>query len=204
MNQRVTDLAAGVGLDFRLEKAQRANTFDAHRLLHLADARGVQADLAERLLDALGRSCGRVRVELEAAVGDGHVLGVREGRQRGLEPTLADVAPGAHHVREDLDLHACGNGGPSRGIPSSSVIRHPLPRRTAAMRTVGYPHLTARRPPDLQAFSSRAMALRRAGCGPTTATITTSTSCRAVGGGLHVVRVRGRGVERQRASPTPE
>jgi len=41
MNQRVTDLAAGVGLDFRLEKAQRANTFDAHRLLHLADARGV-------------------------------------------------------------------------------------------------------------------------------------------------------------------
>jgi predicted DsbA family dithiol-disulfide isomerase len=52
MNQRVTDLAAGVGLDFRLEKAQRANTFDAHRLLHLADARGVQADLAERLLDA--------------------------------------------------------------------------------------------------------------------------------------------------------
>jgi len=52
MNQRVTDLAAGVGLDFRLEKAQRANTFDAHRLLHLANARGVQADLAERLLDA--------------------------------------------------------------------------------------------------------------------------------------------------------
>jgi predicted DsbA family dithiol-disulfide isomerase len=52
MNQRVTDLAAGVGLDFHLEKAQRANTFDAHRLLHLADARGVQADLAERLLDA--------------------------------------------------------------------------------------------------------------------------------------------------------
>jgi predicted DsbA family dithiol-disulfide isomerase len=52
MNQRVTDLAAGVGLDFHLEKAQRANTFDAHRLLHLAAARGVQADLAERLLDA--------------------------------------------------------------------------------------------------------------------------------------------------------
>jgi len=52
MNQRVTDLAAGVGLRFHLEKAQRANTFDAHRLLHLAAARGVQAGLAERLLDA--------------------------------------------------------------------------------------------------------------------------------------------------------
>jgi predicted DsbA family dithiol-disulfide isomerase len=52
MNQRVSDLAAGVGLEFHLEKAQRANTFDAHRLLHLAAARGVQAELAERLLDA--------------------------------------------------------------------------------------------------------------------------------------------------------
>jgi predicted DsbA family dithiol-disulfide isomerase len=52
MNQGVTDLAAGVGLDFHLEKAQRANTFDAHRLLHLAAAHGKQAELAERLLDA--------------------------------------------------------------------------------------------------------------------------------------------------------
>jgi predicted DsbA family dithiol-disulfide isomerase len=52
MNQHVTDLAAGVGLQFHLEKAQRANTFDAHRLLHLAAAHGLQAELGERLLDA--------------------------------------------------------------------------------------------------------------------------------------------------------
>ena len=52
MNQRVTELAARVGLEFHLEKAQRANTFDAHRLLHLAAAHGVQAALAERLLGA--------------------------------------------------------------------------------------------------------------------------------------------------------
>jgi len=52
MNQRVTDLAADVGLDFHLENAQRANTFDAHRLLHLAAAHGLQAELTERLLDA--------------------------------------------------------------------------------------------------------------------------------------------------------
>jgi predicted DsbA family dithiol-disulfide isomerase len=52
MNERVTDLAAGVGLEFHLDKAQRANTFDAHRLLHLAAARGAQAELTERLLDA--------------------------------------------------------------------------------------------------------------------------------------------------------
>ena len=40
MNQRVSDIAATVGLDFRLADAQRGNTFDAHRLLHLAAARG--------------------------------------------------------------------------------------------------------------------------------------------------------------------
>ena len=39
MNQRVSDIAAAVGLDFRLDRAQRGNTFDAHRLLQLAAAR---------------------------------------------------------------------------------------------------------------------------------------------------------------------
>jgi predicted DsbA family dithiol-disulfide isomerase len=52
MNQRVSDIAATVGLDFRLEDAQRGNTFDAHRLLQLAAARGLQAELKERLMKA--------------------------------------------------------------------------------------------------------------------------------------------------------
>lgn len=52
MNTRVTEVAAGEGLDFRLEIARRGNTFDAHRLLHLAGERGVQDGLKERLLAA--------------------------------------------------------------------------------------------------------------------------------------------------------
>ncbi len=52
MNQRVSDIAATVGLDFRLADAQRGNTFDAHRLLQLAAARGLQAELKERLMKA--------------------------------------------------------------------------------------------------------------------------------------------------------
>ena len=52
MNQRVSDVAATVGLDFRLADAQRGNTFDAHRLLQLAAARGVQPELKERLMKA--------------------------------------------------------------------------------------------------------------------------------------------------------
>jgi predicted DsbA family dithiol-disulfide isomerase len=41
--------AALEGLEFRMGELRSGNTRDAHRLLHLAKARGVQADLAERL-----------------------------------------------------------------------------------------------------------------------------------------------------------
>jgi predicted DsbA family dithiol-disulfide isomerase len=52
MIERVTRLAAQEGLEYHLERAQRANTFDAHRLLHLAAAHGRQGELKERLLHA--------------------------------------------------------------------------------------------------------------------------------------------------------
>ncbi len=50
--ERVTAAAAGEGLDFRLDVAQRANTLDAHRVLDLALERGVQVNVKERLLRA--------------------------------------------------------------------------------------------------------------------------------------------------------
>jgi predicted DsbA family dithiol-disulfide isomerase len=52
MIERVTTLAAQEGLDYHLDGAQRGNTFDAHRLLHLAAAHGRQGELKERLLRA--------------------------------------------------------------------------------------------------------------------------------------------------------
>jgi predicted DsbA family dithiol-disulfide isomerase len=50
--ERVTAAAAGEGLEFHLEVAQRANTLDAHRVLDLALTRGVQPEVKERLLHA--------------------------------------------------------------------------------------------------------------------------------------------------------
>jgi predicted DsbA family dithiol-disulfide isomerase len=50
MQQRVIDQAATEGLDFRFDIAHPGNTVDAHRLLHLAADRGLQAELKERLL----------------------------------------------------------------------------------------------------------------------------------------------------------
>lgn len=52
MIERVTRLAAQEGLEYHLDRAQRGNTFDAHRLLHLAGAHGRQGELKERLLHA--------------------------------------------------------------------------------------------------------------------------------------------------------
>jgi len=49
MIDNVTAAAAGEGLDFRFDLAQPGNSFDAHRLLHLALEHGRQDELKERL-----------------------------------------------------------------------------------------------------------------------------------------------------------
>ena len=48
----VTNVAAGEGLEFRMDRALRANTLLAHRLLWLAEQSGHQQRLKERLLQA--------------------------------------------------------------------------------------------------------------------------------------------------------
>jgi predicted DsbA family dithiol-disulfide isomerase len=47
--QEMEQRAALEGLEFRMDELRSGNTRDAHRLLHLAKAHGVQAELAERL-----------------------------------------------------------------------------------------------------------------------------------------------------------
>src|SRR4051794_13596062 len=49
---RMTGVAAADGLDFRFDKIRSGNTFDAHRVLHLARERGKQDAVKERLLRA--------------------------------------------------------------------------------------------------------------------------------------------------------
>jgi predicted DsbA family dithiol-disulfide isomerase len=50
MIDTMTAAAAQDGLDFRFDRARVGNTFDAHRLLHLAADRGVQDAVKERLM----------------------------------------------------------------------------------------------------------------------------------------------------------
>jgi predicted DsbA family dithiol-disulfide isomerase len=51
-NNQVTALAAAEGLDYHFEKAHYGNTFDAHRLIHLAAEYNLQDAMKERLLKA--------------------------------------------------------------------------------------------------------------------------------------------------------
>jgi predicted DsbA family dithiol-disulfide isomerase len=50
--QRLTDVAASESLDFRFDIARSGNTFDAHRIMHLAEEHGLQDEMKERLLRA--------------------------------------------------------------------------------------------------------------------------------------------------------
>lgn len=75
MNARVTEVAAQEGLDYHLDMAKHSNTFDAHRLIHLAAKQGLQDAVKERLLKgyftegaAVGDAETLVRLVSEAGV----------------------------------------------------------------------------------------------------------------------------------------
>lgn len=52
MNEHVSALAAQEGLDYHMEQAQYDNSFDAHRMVHLAAVHGKQDAMEERLFKA--------------------------------------------------------------------------------------------------------------------------------------------------------
>ena len=107
MQERVASTAAGEGLDFRFDRARGGSTFDAHRVLHLAAAHGLQDAMKERLM--------RAYLSEGELISDAAVL-ERLAVEAGLPAGEArDVLAGgryAHEVREDesaataLGIHA--------------------------------------------------------------------------------------------------
>jgi predicted DsbA family dithiol-disulfide isomerase len=129
--RQMTATAAGDGLDFRFGIARAGNTFDAHRLVHLAGQHGLQDAMKERLLLAYfsqgelvsdRETLVRLAVEVglpeaevaEVLASDGFAAEVREDERtaRGLGisavPTFvvdrALGASGAHPPEALLDL----------------------------------------------------------------------------------------------------
>src|SRR5580704_10071179 len=108
-NERLTAVAAVEGLDFRFDRAQPGNTFDAHRLLHYARkvGPGLQDALKERLFVAYFSE--------GAAIGDRPTL-VRLAGEVGLDPDeSAAILAGdryADEVRADeSEAHELGVSG---------------------------------------------------------------------------------------------
>jgi predicted DsbA family dithiol-disulfide isomerase len=84
--RQLAELAAGDGLDMRFDLVRRANTFDAHRLLHLAAERGVQNEVKERLMraqhtegESLGDPATLERLAVEAGLDRDEVRDVLAG-----------------------------------------------------------------------------------------------------------------------------
>jgi predicted DsbA family dithiol-disulfide isomerase len=107
MQERVVSVAAGEGLELRFDRARSGNTFDAHRLLHLAADRGTQDAVKERLFAAYFTE--------GEAIGDRGVL-ARLGAEAELDAAeAADVLAGgayADAVRADeADARALGISG---------------------------------------------------------------------------------------------
>jgi predicted DsbA family dithiol-disulfide isomerase len=99
LNGYVTAMAARDGLDYRLDRARPGNTFDAHRLVHLAAEHGLDAVVEERLmrayftegqpigdretLVALGTECGLDADEVRSMFsGNMYADAVREDERR--------------------------------------------------------------------------------------------------------------------------
>jgi predicted DsbA family dithiol-disulfide isomerase len=74
MLERVTGIAASVGLAYDYDHVHQTNTIKAHELLHYAKSQGRQIDMKERLLKAYfvdGRHVGRIEdlADLAAEIG---------------------------------------------------------------------------------------------------------------------------------------
>ena len=107
MHQRMTDVAAEEGLEFRFDRARGGNTFDAHRLLHLAAAHGAQDAMKERLMRAYlteGEAIGDPGTLERLAIDAG--LPADEVRELLVGDRFADEVRGDEHTAAQLGIHA--------------------------------------------------------------------------------------------------
>ena len=88
MLARMTSAAANAGLQFDFDKAKPGNTFDAHRLIHLGAARGIQDAVKERLLratftegEAIGDRDVLLRLVVEAGLDETEAAAVLDGTE---------------------------------------------------------------------------------------------------------------------------
>jgi predicted DsbA family dithiol-disulfide isomerase len=107
MNAQLSGLAAKEGLEYRFDLLKSSNTFDAHRLIHLAATHGLQGEMKESLMHAYW-SKGLALWDTEAMVKIAEQVGLDADEARA---TLESDAY-ADEVRADLErAHMFGING---------------------------------------------------------------------------------------------
>src|SRR3954447_13657983 len=102
--QSLREMAAGDGIDMRFDLTRGGNTFDGHRLLHLAAEHGLQTEMKERLMRA-HHTEGELVSDRETLVRLAAEVGVPAAEAREMlssDRFAAEVAGPAAEAREML------------------------------------------------------------------------------------------------------
>jgi predicted DsbA family dithiol-disulfide isomerase len=124
----MTATAAGEGLDFHFERIRPGNTFDAHRLLHLAAGRGLEGALKERFLrgyltegEPIGDPEALARMAVEAGLDEAEVRAVLAGDEHA-EAVRADEARARARGIQGVPHFLVGGRHPASGAQPPEVL----------------------------------------------------------------------------------
>lgn len=119
IDQRLTEAAATVGLEFHLDRISRTpNTVNAHRLIRFAGQKGVQDAVVEELFD--GYFCKG------ADIGDSKIL-ADLGAEAGLDrPEVLAMLAGDEGRKEVLAGDQMARNAGIQGVPSFALQGHVL------------------------------------------------------------------------------
>lgn len=113
--QQLTDVATGEGLGFRFDIARSGSTFDAHRVVHLAESHGLQDAMKERLLRAYF---------IEGELLSDHDTLVRLAVEVGLEEQeVRDLLAGDRYAQEVRDDERAADQFGISAVPTFVVAR---------------------------------------------------------------------------------
>ena len=119
MDERITETAATVGLEFHLDRLMRTpNTLDAHRVIRLAGQKGVQDGVVEALFE--GYFCNG------ADIGNAEVL-ARLGIEGGLErDDITAMLNSDAGLKEVVAADQMARNANIQGVPSFALQGHVL------------------------------------------------------------------------------
>jgi predicted DsbA family dithiol-disulfide isomerase len=119
LDERITETAASIGLEFHLERLTRTpNTLNAHRLIRLAGQRGLQDSVVEALFE--GYFCDG------ADIGDDKVL-ADIGEEGGLDrDEVLTTLAGETGLKEVMAADRMARNAGIQGVPSFALQGHVL------------------------------------------------------------------------------